>query len=160
MAIPCLSAPKPAGLNFPGICLHASKPWAAMQTIAFDKQGQMGLEEGERGGPAPSWRHLSTPAPHLSSQHPPPGSRAEAAAAVPLPPRHPAGMVSCISGKAARGHWCMARSKNGQCAISANSLELHNAGRTHGGVKPLMEEGTTCPAPQPCRREWQELCTL
>lgn len=83
MAIPCLSAPKPAGLNFPGICLHASKPWAAMQTIAFDKQGQMGLEEGERGGPAPSWRHLSAPAPHLSSQHPPQAAGLRQQPAVP-----------------------------------------------------------------------------
>jgi len=29
----------------------------------------MGSEEGECGGPAPSWRHFSPPAPHLSGQH-------------------------------------------------------------------------------------------
>lgn len=32
--------------------------------------------------------------------------------------------------------------------------------RKHRWVKPLQEKGTTCPAPQPCRREWREPCTL
>ena len=78
-----------------------------------------------------------------SSQLFPPPSPA---AAVSLPPRHPAGMVSYVSGKAARVHWSMVRSKNGQHATSANGLAPHNAGSTRG-VKPLREEGATCPAP-------------
>lgn len=39
-AIPCLLAPKPSGLNLTGICLHASKPWAALQTSPLTSMGR------------------------------------------------------------------------------------------------------------------------
>lgn len=117
-AIPCLPGPEPSGLNVTGVCcLHASKPWAAVQTSP--------LTSSER------WARRKVSM--VAQLH---GGISSLL------------LLTYISRKAARLHWCMARSKNGQHATPANSLEPPKH-MEHTWVKPLAEEGATCPAPQP-----------
>ena len=79
------------------------KALGGLADIAFDKQGQMGLEEGECGGPAPSWRHFTPPAPNLSGQHLPCAAGLGQQPAVPPPiPSScclPATLTSCWHGE-------------------------------------------------------------
>lgn len=148
-------------------------PWhlsACIKTFGShaDEQGHMGLEKAKHGGPAPSWRHLSPPTPHTSSQLPP---RQQArGSSWPCPSHIPR---SCCPPATSTSHWCAELHQWESCQGSPVHSKKQEWSMCHlckqpgapqcrknTRVKPPGEEGTTCPAPQPCRREWQEPCTL
>lgn len=135
------------------------------QSLA-DEHGQMSLEEGEHGGPAPSWRHLfpSPPRPFQPASPQAAGLRQQPA----VPPHIPS---SCCPPATSTSHrhgqlhqwessqgslvyskkqkWSMYHQKWSMCHLCKQAGAPQC--RKHTGVKPLREEGTTCPAPQPCR---------
>lgn len=157
------SLPKPAGLNLTGICLHASKPQVAMQTLPLTSSGRWAQRKASTmaqvllGGISPLLP------PHLSGQHLGAGEAANCfppspAAAVSLPPQHPAGVVSYISRKADGIHWCTARSKIGHHATSANRLPPMPQGACVGEAP--QGGGDYLPhTPSLAGGEWQEPCT-
>lgn len=144
------------------------------QSLA-DEHGQMGLEEGEHGGPAPSWRHLFPSPPPTFPASIPPGSRAEAAAS--CSPPHPQQLLSPCHLDIPQA-WS-ATSVGEQPGVTGVQQEakmvnvpskMVNVPSLQTGWSPTVQEAHRGEAPQgggdylPCtsalQRERQELCTL